>query len=480
MLSHDTIAAIATPPGEGAVALLRISGPEAITIVSPLFQGRIPLASMKPRHLYLGKMIIEDKVIDEVLLAIFKAPQSYTGEDMVEISCHGGSLISADLLQTILHAGARMARPGEFTRRAYLHGKMDLTQAEAVMDLIQAQTTRAQQIATEQLAGHLGKEISLLKADLLAAVAHLEAFIDFPDEDIDPETGRALQERLEKSRRHLLRLLATAPEGRLIREGLSLALCGAPNAGKSSLLNALLGRDRAIVTPIAGTTRDLLEEMASLNGFPFRLIDTAGLRETEELIEQEGIARARQTMASADLTLHLVDVTQLENLSLKSTDAANNCIAPVPPFSSQVSAILKTGSITPLQPQEILILNKIDLLSDDTALRAAYPEAIFLSCKTREGLEELKKAIVFRVTGNLPTMREQASSAFAINARHQACLQRALTALDSVLELFKEEQPPEILAVELHAALQALGDIVGASNTEEILGEIFGNFCIGK
>ena len=196
MLSHDTIAAIATPPGEGAVALLRISGPEAITIVSPLFQGRIPLASMKPRHLYLGKMIIEDKVIDEVLLAIFKAPQSYTGEDMVEISCHGGSLISADLLQTILHAGARMARPGEFTRRAYLHGKMDLTQAEAVMDLIQAQTTRAQQIATEQLAGHLGKEISLLKADLLAAVAHLEAFIDFPDEDIHALQGIKILEAL--------------------------------------------------------------------------------------------------------------------------------------------------------------------------------------------------------------------------------------------------------------------------------------------
>jgi tRNA modification GTPase len=454
MFSHDTIAAIATPPGEGAVALVRLSGPEAIAIVAPLFQGRVPLSSMKPRHLYLGKIVDHDDVIDEVLLAIFQAPQSYTGEEMVEISCHGGSLISARLLEVILHAGARMARAGEFTQRAYLHGKMDLTQAEAVMDLIQAQTTRAQQVATEQLAGRLGKEIALLKADLLAAVAHLEAFIDFPEEDIAPETGRALQERLEKSRHHLLHLLARAPEGRLVREGLSLALCGAPNAGKSSLLNALLGRNRAIVTPIAGTTRDLLEEMASLGGFPFRLIDTAGLRETEELIEQEGIARTHQAMTSADLTLHLVDVTQLEH------DFEN--------------------LITPLQPQELLILNKIDLLTDDTALRAAYPEAVFLSCKTEEGMEELKTRIISRVTGTLPTMREQASSAFAINARHQACLQRALTSLNAVLELFEAEQPPELLAVELHAALQALGDVVGESNTEEILGEIFGNFCIGK
>lgn len=405
---------------------------------------------MKPRYLYLGKIVEQDQMIDEVLLAIFQAPHSYTGEEMVEISCHGGSLISARVLQALLHAGARMARPGEFTQRAYLHGKMDLTQAEAVMDLIQSQTTRSQHVATEQLSGRLGKEIALLKAELLAAVAHLEAFIDFPEEDISPETGNALQERLEKSRHQLRRLLATAPEGRLVRNGLSLALCGAPNAGKSSLLNALLGRDRAIVTPVAGTTRDLLEEMTSLGGFPFRLIDTAGLRETEELIEQEGIARARQAMARADVALHLVDITQSEQ--------------PIPL----------------LQVEEMLVFNKIDLLPDCGALREAYPEAVFLSCKTGEGLEELKSAIIARATGNLPALRESASSPFAINARHEACLERALTSLNSVLELFKNNHPPELLAVDLRSALQALGDVVGESSTEDILGEIFGNFCIGK
>jgi len=318
------------------------------------------------------------------------------------------------------------------------------------MDLIEAQTTRAQHAASEQLAGRLGEVIAHLKTDLLAAVAHLEAFIDFPEEDISPETGRAFQERLEKSRRELLSILATASEGRLLREGFSLALCGAPNAGKSSLLNALLGRDRAIVTPIAGTTRDLLEEMASLSGYPFRLIDTAGLRETEELIEQEGIARSHQAIARADLTLHLVDITEVKN------------------------------SITPLHPQELLLFNKIDLLSDYSALCKAHPEAVFVSCKTGEGLEELKTAIISRVTGKLPRMKEQASSTVAINARHQACLQRALASLDTALELFKNEQPPELLAVELHASLQDLGDVVGASSTEDILGEIFGNFCIGK
>jgi tRNA modification GTPase len=449
MSSHDTIAAIATPPGEGAIALVRISGPESLVIVAPLFQGKIALSSMKPRTLYLGKIVEQGELIDEVLLAIFKAPQSYTGEEMVEISCHGGSLISARLLQALLSAGARMARPGEFTQRAYLHGKIDLTQAEAVMDLIQSQTVRAQQIAMKQLAGRLGEEIALLKADLLAAVAHLEAFIDFPEEDIAPETGSLLQERLEQSRQRLLRLLATAAEGRLLREGFSIALCGAPNAGKSSLLNALLRHDRAIVTPIAGTTRDLLEEAVTLNGFPFRLTDTAGLRETEELIEQEGIARTHEAMRTAEVTLHLVDATQLEE------------------------------PIIALQPQELLVFNKIDLLSDHHALRRSYPEALLLSCKTGEGLEELKMTLIARITGSLPATKEQ-PSAFAINARHQACLQRAESSLNLALELFEARQPLELLAVELHASLQALGEIVGASDTEEILGEIFGNFCIGK
>lgn len=450
MTAHETITAIATPSGEGAIALIRISGSQAITIAETLFQGRISCQEMTPRFLYLGKIVEQEKVLDEVLLAIFKAPQSYTGEDMVEISCHGGSLISARILQAFLHAGARLARPGEFTQRAYLHGKMDLTQAEAVMDLIHAQTGRAQQVASEQLSGRLGEEIVELKAALLGAVAHLEAYIDFPEEDISPETGRELQRRLEQSRKKMLFLLSTATEGRLLREGFSLALCGAPNAGKSSLLNRLLGQNRAIVTPIAGTTRDRIEEVASLNGFPVQLIDTAGLRETEEMIEREGIARSYQAIASANLTVHLVDAAQLQ------------------------------ATLEPLHAKELLVFNKIDLLSESESLQKKFPAAIFLSCKTGEGLEELKKAIVSRIVGKKDMLQEDAASSFAINARHQACLQRAVQSLDTVLVLFQEGQPPEILAVELHAALQALGDVVGGSSTEDILGEIFGNFCIGK
>ena len=445
-----TIAAIATPPGEGAIALLRISGVAAVSIVEKLFRGKEKPSLMESRRLYFGTMVEENEVLDEVLLTIFRAPQSYTGEDVVEISCHGGSFLAARLLKAILIAGARMARPGEFTQRAYLHGKMDLTKAEAIMDVITAQTLRAQRSATEQLSGRLGQEIAILRADLLAAVAHLEAFIDFPEDDIAPETGHALHQRLEQSRQQLLRLLATADEGRLLREGLSLVLAGAPNVGKSSLLNCLLGRERAIVSATPGTTRDTIEETATLGGFPFRVVDTAGLRQTDDAIEQEGVLRAERLIANADLCLHLVDATDIG------------------------------GSFTPPIAQELLVLNKIDLVENRASLQQAYPEALSISCVTGEGIEELIKAIIARVTGRDSSITEQVSSSLAINARHQACLQRAMTALETAITLLETEQPPELVAVELHAALQAVGEVVGVAGTEEILGEIFGNFCIGK
>ena len=446
----ETIAAIATPTGDGAIALLRISGSQAMSIADTLFRGKEKPSLMEARRLYFGTIVEGREMLDEVLLTVFRAPHSYTGEDVVEISGHGGSLIASRLLKAILTAGARMARPGEFTQRAYLHGKMDLTQAEAIMDVITAQTLRSQRAATEQLAGRLGQEIALLRADMLSAVAHLEAFIDFPEEDITPETGLALRHRLEQSQQQLLRLLATADEGRLLREGISIALCGAPNAGKSSLLNRLLRRDRAIVHALPGTTRDTIEEAASLGGFPFRLIDTAGLRETEDAIEQEGVVRAERLIKAADLCLHLID------------------------------AGCDTASIIPLTQDELLVFNKIDLVTDRDQLLVLYPKAIFISCITGEGIDNLITAIVSRVTGQSSTIVEQAPSAVAINARHQACLQRALASLQATMNLLEKNQPAELSAVELHAALQAVGEVVGAAGTEEILGEIFGNFCIGK
>jgi tRNA modification GTPase len=385
-------------------------------------------------------------VLDEVLLTVFRNPRSYTGEDLVEISGHGGPVVASRVLAAVLAAGARMARPGEFTERAFHNGKLDLTQAEAVMDLINAQTDRSAKAATSQLEGRLGSEINSLRAELLETVAHLEAFIDFPEEGIDPESGEALRKRMESVGVHLDRLLATANEGRLLREGITLALCGAPNAGKSSLLNRLLGVERAIVSEIAGTTRDTIEERASLGGYPFRVIDTAGLRETEDPVEREGVERARCAAEAADLRIHLVDAAQQ-----KLPEA--------------------------LFPDELLVFNKIDLVSD----RGAFAKGIPISCRTGEGIEVLVAAILAKVTGrSASTLGEAAPDVTAINTRHCDCLRKAKGHLGAAIALLESGEPPELVAVELRTALGDVGEIVGEAGTEEILGKIFSSFCIGK
>lgn len=443
-MQGETIAAIATPPGEGALAVIRISGEIALDVADVTFLGKV-IPSETERRVLFGRIInFDGEILDEVLLTVFRNPRSYTGEDLVEISCHGGSLVASRVLSAVLEAGARMARPGEFTERAFLNGKLDLTQAEAVMDLISAQTPRAARAAAVQLEGCLGVEINSLRGELLEGVAHLEAFIDFPEEGIDPESGAALRRRMEGIAAHLSRLLATADEGRLLREGITLALCGAPNAGKSSLLNRLLGSERAIVSEIAGTTRDTIEERASLGGYPFRVIDTAGLRETEDPVEREGVERARRAAENADLRIHLVD------------------------------ASAQQGTITPLFPDELVVLNKVDLVSDRSGLSAGIP----ISCRTGEGIEALVAAILARVTGR--SEGESLPDGAAINARHQECLKRASLALAAAMDLLGAGEPPELVAVELRGALGAVGEIVGEAGTEEILGKIFSSFCIGK
>lgn len=447
---NETIAAIATPPGSGAVGMVRISGPEAITLADQFFQGSIKPSLMKSRHAYFGTFVHAGEILDEVLLTIFRAPQSYTGEDVVEVSGHGGALIVARLLEAILNAGARLARPGEFTQRAYLHGKMDLTQAEAVMDLITAQTRHAQRVALEQRSGRLGQEMDLMKQELLAVVAHVEAFFDFPEDDIAPEKEELLRARMEACRDHLLKLLATAGEGRLLREGISLALCGAPNAGKSSLLNHLLGMERAIVSSTPGTTRDTIEESATLGGFPFRLIDTAGVRITDDLVEREGVVRAHHAAERSDACLHLVDAT------------------------------LPQEPMEPISSGELLVFNKIDLLADRSLLKQAHPSAVMISCATGEGIEELIAKLIQQVTQKKEALVEAAPSFLAINARHQACLQRALHSMETALSLEASHAPLELLSSELHAALEAIGEVTEAVGSEEILGEIFSTFCIGK
>lgn len=442
VLADDTIAAISTAPGEGAVAVLRISGGEAIAIGRRLFVSKNSLADLTPRVLHFGTFRDETGKLDEGLLAVFPGPRSYTGENMAELHCHGGVLVAAQLLEAILRKGARAAEPGEFTQRAFLNGKMDLTQAEAVMDVIRASTTRALHAAQEQLEGRIGREIAEIRTALLGVVAHLEAFIDFPEEGIDPHTGRQLLDDMRGIRHRIESLLATAHEGRILREGVRLVLCGEPNAGKSSLLNRLLGFERAIVSEIPGTTRDTIEEFASLRGIPFRITDTAGLRETSDAVEQEGVTRARRAIEQADVIVHVLDVT------LSS-----------PPSISE---------------GEIVALNKIDL--PQKPFPAPY-SGIRISALTGEGLDDLVEAIVTKARDSHSS---EAPMLAAINARHQACLKRAADFLGQAGEAMQNHAAPELVSLPLREALDAVGEVVGTTGIEDILGQIFRTFCIGK
>jgi tRNA modification GTPase len=450
MSLDDTIAAISTAVGEGAIAVLRISGSEAISLVAQIFRGSTAPQKMEPRRSYFGEIYDATGVIDQVLLAVFRRPQTYTGEDLVEISCHGGILVTRKILSLLLNAGARSAEPGEFTQRAFLNGKMDLTQAEAVMDLIRAQTELALRAANEQLAGHLGRELTKIQDQLLTTLAHIEAYIDFPDEGISPETGKMLFDRLEETGASLARLIATADQGRILRHGLRTVIYGEPNVGKSSLLNLLLGYDRAIVSETPGTTRDTIEETINVRGIPVRLIDTAGKRSSKDSIELEGIRRTELQLAQADLVLQVVDA------SLPSGDERQ----PV--------------ALNGRESNRVLVLNKVDLgLHPDWA---ASPGVRF-SCRTREGEEALNQAIWdFVMTGGFSSQDFR----IAISVRHQACLQKAIAELEAAKAGLANNELPELISIELRGALDAIGDVVGRHDTEDLLGRIFSEFCIGK
>ena len=368
---NDTIAAIATPLGEGGIAVVRISGPNSLSIADASFRpvGKTSRApSLAPTHtIHFGKIVRQGRILDEVLLAVMRAPRSFTREDVVEITCHGGLLPAKLVLDTILQNGARLATPGEFTRRAFLNGRIDLAQAEAVADLIHSRTELALAAANEQLAGKLSQRINLLRDDLMKTLAHVEAHIDFPDEDIAPHTREKLIGQLESAVVFIDQLLSTADEGRILRHGIRAAIIGRPNVGKSSLLNQLLGHDRAIVSPIPGTTRDTIEETANIRGIPVNFIDTAGLREASDAIEVEGIRRSRGALANAEIILHVLDAAE------------------------PLTAADKTFLHEFAQKKRILIRNKSDL-----PIRLQLPPgdvAVDVCCLTGKGIEEIKDAI---------------------------------------------------------------------------------------
>ena len=440
---QDTIAAISTPFGEGAIAVIRMSGPQSMAIADGIFRSKRRVSELPARVQQFGAIADEGGVLDEVLVSVFRTPASYTGEEMVEIACHGGILVTRRLLGLLLERGARSAGPGEFTQRAFLNGKMDLTQAEAVMDLIRAQTDLGLRAATEQLEGRLGGRIREIRDGLLDMLAHVEAYIDFPEEDINPDTGAALLARLESVRERIHLLLRTADQGRVLREGVRTVIYGAPNVGKSSLLNRLLGYERAIVSEIPGTTRDTIEEVVNLRGIPLRLIDTAGVRDSECAIERQGIERTLQHLERADLILHVVDSSQ------PRTEA--------------------------IDPARLLVLNKSDLGEDQSW---AGCEGVRLSCvENTPGIEPLADAIFERAMGRGMTTGD---FSIAINARHQSCLKAAEQSAQAAGAAFVAGLSAEFIALELRSALDAVGDVVGRVETEDLIGKIFSTFCLGK
>lgn len=445
---NDTIAAISTALGEAAISVVRISGPQALQIAAGV--ARLPV-KVTPRMAHLVPILDTDGgALDHGLLLYFKGPASYTGEDVIEFHGHGGILVTQRVLDRWLACGARAADLGEFTQRAFLNGKIDLTQAEAVMDLIHAQSTLALRAANEQLGGAIGREAAAMQQEIIPVLAHIEACIDFPEEDISPETGADLLRRIDAVLRRAQKLIATSEQGRILRHGARTVISGAPNVGKSSLLNVLLGFERAIVSPTAGTTRDTIEEIIQVHGIPLRLVDTAGLREAGDDIERVGIQRTERELERADLVIEVVDGSR----------------APTGPRLALSPEIAR---------RRILILNKSDLgIHTDWS---GNPCAIPLSCLSGDGIEPLRDAIrdVIATAGPLA-----ADHPIAINARHKAAFERSAERLLASRAALEHNEAPEFIALEIREALQALGDVIGQVDVERILDVIFSTFCIGK
>jgi tRNA modification GTPase len=456
----DTICAVATAPGEAAIGVIRVSGPSALSAadrVVRLQSGR-SLKEAEDRRVSLGHAIDESHkgIIDEVLVTVMRAPKSYTREDMVELSCHGGPHVLKRIVGLLLAPDVRMAQPGEFTRRAFLNGRIDLTQAEAVMDVIHAQSDASARAAVTQLRGGLSAEIKTLQERLVGLLVEIEASIDFSEEGLEFLPRDALVASVDEARAEIRRLLATADRGRIVRDGASVVIAGRPNVGKSSLLNVLLREHRAIVTPIPGTTRDTIEEVADLGGIAVRLSDTAGVRETNDPVEVEGIRRTRDAIGDADIIVAVFDSSE----PLAEDDRA-------------LLAGLKGRSV-------IAVANKVDVparleLGEVSDALGGTPVHA-LSTLTRQGIEALTDQIVTRLAGSVGANE----GALVTKLRHVEALKRADASLAHLQETLAEHGPHECVALDLRGAVEALGEILGTVTTDDVLNEIFSKFCIGK
>ncbi|PIB25511.1 tRNA uridine-5-carboxymethylaminomethyl(34) synthesis GTPase MnmE [Maribacter sp. 4U21] len=456
MIQDDTIIALATPSGAGAIAVIRISGGHAIDIVSKHFKSVInkKLIEQKSHTIHLGHIIDGKKFLDQVLVSIFKNPHSYTGEDVVEISCHGSVYIQQQIIQLFLRNGCRMAAAGEFTMRAFLNGKMDLSQAEAVADLIASDSEAAHQIAMQQMRGGFSNEIKNLRQELLNFASLIELELDFSQEDVEFADRTQFNILLDKITQVLKGLIDSFALGNVIKNGIPIAIVGEPNVGKSTLLNAILNEERAIVSDIPGTTRDTVEDQIAIGGVNFRFIDTAGIRNTEDKIEQIGIARAYEKIEQAQLVIYLFEASE---------DKA-----------AEIEALRNKYP----DKNILLIANKIDTVKKDRAreLKNSFKDLVLLSAKDGKGIEELKeKLLTLSNTGQMGK-----NDTIVTNNRHYDALLKALEAIHKVKEGMDMELSSDLMAIDIREALFHLGEITGSVSTDDLLGNIFSNFCIGK
>ncbi|WP_153461471.1 tRNA uridine-5-carboxymethylaminomethyl(34) synthesis GTPase MnmE [Sediminibacillus terrae] len=458
-METDTITAISTPIGEGAIAIVRLSGPEAIGIANKLFDGK-PLTEVESHTIHYGKIIepSTNEVAEEVMVTVMKGPKTFTREDVVEINCHGGLVSVNRLLEIVLAQGARLAEPGEFTKRAFLNGRIDLSQAEAVMDLIRAKTDRAMNVALKQMDGRLSQLIQKLRQELLETVAHVEVNIDYPEyDDVEEMSHQMMISKTKEVYREIERLLEIAKQGKILREGLSTAIIGRPNVGKSSLMNALVHENKAIVTEIPGTTRDVIEEYVNVRGVPLRLVDTAGIRETEDIVERIGVEKSRQVLKESDLILLVLnngeELTQ-EDLNLfKAVEGL------------EVVVIVNKTDL----PQKIDIEKVKELAKDHSVITTALIE--------EKGIDDLEKAISDTFfEGDL----DAGDLTYVSNVRHIQLLKQALQALSDAMDGMENQMPIDLVQIDVTRTWEILGEIIGDTVHDSLIDQLFSQFCLGK
>ncbi|HOV27958.1 MAG TPA: tRNA uridine-5-carboxymethylaminomethyl(34) synthesis GTPase MnmE [Pseudobacteroides sp.] len=459
MTMEDTIVAISTPPGTGGIGIIRISGEKSFDIASRIFRGAKDFKDIKTHTINYGSIVdpANNETLDEVLVSKMKKPASFTREDVVEINCHGGIVVLRKILGLIVKEGARIAEAGEFTKRAFLNGRIDLSQAEAVIDLINSKTDAGSKAALDQLEGKLSKKLKEVREKLIELIAHIEVTVDYPEHDIEEITGDMVYESLKPIRNLIFNISNTFENGRMIREGLNVVIVGRPNVGKSSLLNELSGKNKAIVTDIPGTTRDIIEEYININGIPIRLIDTAGIRETEDVVERIGVERAKKAVDEADLILVMIDAdTGIINEDIEIFNNVRN-------------------------KRNIVILNKIDISSNEKIkeIEDYFKDfnLIKVSIKTGSGIDKIEEELTRLFNkGNLRLNDE----VILTNIRHKNMIDKCMESIDNAISAYEGGMPLDMITIDIKDAAYYLGQITGESVNEQVLNEIFKRFCIGK